>query len=156
MARTTMVFSKPTLKLAETEAELVTGQAFECQVTQFAVDANVTMATIPATGCAGASDSPANASYTAQVVWLQDWSAGAAASLSSFVWEHKNEKVWVEMTPDSGDPTTKITGEVWMTPGTGLFGGTFGDGSAGLTTASWPYTGEPTIAAPVTLTASSN
>lgn len=146
MARTVMVFNHPILKLADTEAGLTTGTAFECQITSALIQAQPAYNTIPATGCAGATQSPGATGYQAAVAYLQDWSAGAAKSLSQYAWDHDGEAVWLELTPDSATPTTKLMGQVYMTAGD--FGGTFGDGSAGVTASTWPFVDKPDVTAP--------
>lgn len=149
MPRTVIVLNAPTLKVATTQAGLTAGTAYECQVTSATVTTDAPMNTIPATGCAGASQSPGTASYALEMAWLQDWTASPAGGLSGWAWAQKGKKAWVQLTPDpTGAPTVKCEGEVWVVPG--QFGGTFGDGSAAPASATWPFTGTPTIT-PATL-----
>lgn len=150
MPRVVMVFTNPTVKVADTEAGLSAGTAYECQITSAVISTSVQMNTIPATGCAGPSQSPSTPAYQLDIAWLQDWSA-AGGGLSGWAWEHKNEQMWVEITPDSATPAVKASGPVWVVPG--QFGGTFGDGSAGPANASWPFVNEPTIVPAVTAAA---
>jgi len=143
MPRTVLVMTNPTLKVADTEAGLAAGTAYECQITSAAINTTVAFNTIPATGCAGASQSPGAPSYQLDIAWLQDWTA-AGGGLSGWAWENKGKAMWVELVPDAlNAPTVKAVGQVYVTPG--QFGGTFGDGSAGPATATWPYVNEPTI-----------
>ena len=151
MPRTVMRYSTPTLKVATSEAELATGLAVECQVTSALVQAQPVYNTIPATGCAGAAQSPGTTGWQLVLNWLQDWAAGAAASLSMFAFENDGKQIWFELTPDSTDPTTSITGTGFCAAGD--FGGTFGDGSAGVATATWPLIDKPEVTVPVTVTA---
>jgi len=143
MPRTVIVFTNPTLKVADTEAGLAAGDAYECQVTSAVINTQTAFNTIPATGCAGATQSPGAPGYTLDIAWLQDWTA-AGGGLSGWAWANKGLPMWVEIVPDKiGAPTVKAIGQAYITPG--QFGGTFGDGSPGASTASWPYVNEPTI-----------
>ena len=142
MPRTVMVLTNPILKVATTEAGLAAGTAFECQVTSAVINTDSPMNTIPATGCAGASQSPGAASYAVDLAWLQDWTA-PGGGLSGFAWTNKGLKAWISLTPDAAAAAVLAVGEVWVTPG--QFGGTFGDGSAAPANATWPFTGEPDI-----------
>lgn len=142
MPRTVMVFNSPTLKVADTQANLATGDAYECQVTSAVIATNVSFNTIPATGCAGASQSPGAPGYQLDIAWLQDWSA-PGGGLSGWAWANKTKPMWVQIIPNAADATVKAEGEVYVVPG--QFGGTFGDGSAGPANATWPFVGEPDI-----------
>lgn len=153
MPRTVMVFTNPTVKVADTEAGLAAGDAFECQITSAVISTNVAFNTIPATGCSGASQSPGTPGFQLDLAWLQDWSA-AGGGLSGWAWDHIGQQAWVELVPDSAAPAVKATGQVWVTPG--QFGGTFGDGSAGPANATWPYVDKPDIAAAAAAAASSS
>lgn len=146
MARTVLRFNNPTLKLADTEAGLSTGTAYECQVTSAVVTANPTFQEIPATGCAPATQSPGQTGYQLDVEWLQDWNA-PAGGLSGYAFENDGAPKWIEIVPDVADPTTKLTGQVYIVAGN--FGGTFGDGSAGVSTATWPFVDKPVVTTPV-------
>lgn len=142
MAREVMVWTNPTVIVGDTLADLETGDAFECQITSAVIETNVTMNTIPATGCAGASQSPGTPGYQLVLAWLQDWSA-AAGGLSGWAWANKMTRKWVRVVPDKADATVMAEGEVWVVPG--QFGGTFGDGSAATATATWAFVNEPDI-----------
>lgn len=149
MAREPMVWNHPTLKLATTEAGLATGVAVECQVTSATLEPQPVYATIPATGCAGATQSPGLTGYNLVLNWLQDWKKPADESLSQFAWEHDGEAVWVLLQPDAADATVAMEGQFYAT--SGGFGATFGDGSAAATTATWPAVAKPDITAPAAL-----
>lgn len=145
MARTVMTYNRPTLKVADTEAGLATGEAFECQVTSAVINASVSFQTIPATGCSGPSQSPSNPAYELVVGWLQDWNT-PGGGLSGWAEAHAGQAMWVELVPDSADTATKATGQYFIAPGS--FGGTFGDGSSGTSQATWPAVDRPTFATP--------
>jgi hypothetical protein len=143
MPRVVMVLTNPTLKVADDQASLAAGTAYECQVTSAVISTNVTMNTIPATGCAGASQSPGAPGYQLDLAWLQDWTA-AGGGLSGWAWENRLTKKWIELVPDkNAAPTVTAEGEVWIVPG--QFGGTFGDGSAAPATATWAFVNDPDI-----------
>lgn len=145
MARVVMVLTNPTLKVATSEAGLAAATGYECQVTSAIVTSSVSMNTIPATGCAGPSQSPSAPAYQLELGWLQDWTS-PGGGLSGFAQTNAGLPVWWELTPDSADAATKVTGNSWCVPG-GL-GGTFGDGSAAATTATWPCIDTPDFAVP--------
>lgn len=147
MARQPMVWNHPTVKVALTEAELATGAvAAECQITSAMLEPQPVYATIPATGCAGATQSPGLTGYNLVLNWLQDWTKPADESLSQFAWANDGKAVWAEVLPDAADTTVSMTGQFFAT--SGGFGGTFGDGSAAATSATWPAVEKPDIVAP--------
>lgn len=144
MPREAMVWNFPTVKIALTEPDLATAPAVECQVTSAVVTAVPVYATIPATGCAGASQSPGISGWQLDLAWLQDWSKPAAESLSWFSWTNDGKPVWVEIVPDKNDATPlELVGQFYAV--SGGFGGVFGDGSAAATTATWPAVAKPTV-----------
>lgn len=146
MPRELMILNNPTLKVATTEAGLTTGTAVECQVTQARVQAQPVYNTIPATGCAGATQSPGLTGFQLALTWLQDWTA-PGGGLSGFAWDHDGEPVWFELVPNAADATTtKVSGEVFAAAGD--YGGTFGDGSAADATSTWPCVSKPTVTKP--------
>jgi hypothetical protein len=151
MPRTVMIFNNPTLKVATDQAGLATGQAVECQVTSARVTVTPTYVTIPATGCAGASQSPGLSGYALELAWLDDWTTPAPGGLSSFAWENDGLPVWFELTPDATDVSQKVTGNAYASAGG--YGGVFGDGSAATSTATWPCIDKPTAPPPVAATA---
>ena len=150
MPRTVMILNNPTLKVATTEAGLTSGQSVECQVTSAAVTASPSFVTIPATGCAGATQSPGLTGFQLDLAWLQDWQAPPPGGLSRFAFENDARPVWFELTPDAADATTKVTGEAYAV--SGAIGGTFGDGSAATATATWPLVNKPDVLMPVAVT----
>lgn len=145
MARTIMQWTRPTMRIATTQAGLATGTAIECQVNSATVSAVPSTVTIPATGCAPATNAPGLTGWQLDLAWLQDWAAGDdTESLSRFAFEHDTEAVWVEMIPNRDDATNSpLTGQFFAV--SGGYGGTFGDGSAAATTATWPAVDKPTI-----------
>ena len=148
MPRTVIPLTNPIFKVAETEAGLTAGEAFECQLTSAAITAAPNFQTIPATGCAGASQSPGQTSWALDLAWLQDWTA-AGGGLSNFAYEHDAQEVWFRLALDSvGAPTVVATGHAFATAGS--FGGTFGDGSPAAATATWPCIDKPDIVAAAT------
>ena len=147
MAQVVMRFNQPTLKVATTEAGLTTGQAVECQTTSAVVTAQPNYQTIPSTGCNGATQSPGLSGWQLALAWLQDWNAAAPGGLSWFAFDNDGQEVWFELTPDKSDAATKLTGQAFCAAGD--YGGTFGDGSAGTATATWPLLAKPDIPAPV-------
>ena len=146
MPRTIMSFNNPTLKVADTEAGLSAGTAFECQITSAVVTPAANFTDVPATGCAPKTSSPGLTSFTLDLAWLQDWNA-AGGGLSGYAWERAGDAVWFELIPEAGSPAVGISGEVYVTEG--AVGGTFGDGSPGTSTASWPCLDKPTLATAV-------
>jgi len=144
MARTVMILNNPTLKVAQTELELATGTAVECQVTSARVTVAPVYVTIPATGCAGASQSPGLSGYSLELAWLDDWTV---TGLLHFAWENDGAEVWFELTPDATDAAQKVTGHAYAAAGG--YGGTFGDGSPAASTATWPCVEKPVVTAPV-------
>jgi len=144
MARTVMIFNNPTLKVADTELGLATGTAVECQVTSARVTVAPVYNEIPATGCSGASQSPGLSGYALDLAWLDDWTVDG---LSQFAWQNDGKEVWFELTPDTAVAAQKITGHAYASAGG--YGGTFGDGSAAVSTATWPCVEKPVVPAPV-------
>lgn len=145
MPRTIMQWTRPTVKVATSQAGLTSGLAVECQINSAVVSAVPSTVTIPATGCAGATNAPGTTGWQLDLAWLQDWSAGdETASLSRFAFENDALPVWVELTPNPADATdSKLTGQFFAV--SGGYGGTFGDGSAAATTATWPAVDKPVI-----------
>ena len=149
MARTLLILTNPTLMLADTEAGLTTGKAFECQITSAAITPQPTTQTIPATGCAPATNSPGKTGYQLDLAWLQDWNA-PGGGLSNYAFANDTAPKWFKLVADkSVTPTTDqvvATGQAYVVAG--ALGGTFGDGSAAVSTAAWPMLDKPTIVTP--------
>lgn len=148
MATTHIVYTNPAFKVADDEAGLTTGEAFECQLTSAVLTPNVTYATFPATGCSGPSESPSRAAWTLTLNWLQDFTA-PGGGLSGYSITNATQEKWFELIPDKNDTTVTASGPVFVTPG--AFGGTFGDGSAGTATADWKCSADPTFLFPAAL-----
>jgi len=149
MPRTVMILNNPTLKVATTQAGLATGQAVECQVTSARVSAQPSYQTIPATGCAGATQSPGLTGWQLDLAWLDDWGAGTPGGLSYFALTNDGKPVWFELTPDKAVTAQKITAQAYCAAGG--YGGTFGDGSPAASTATWPMPAAPTVPAPTVM-----
>ena len=146
MAREVIVLNNPIVKFADTEAGLTAGDAFECQITSAVLTPTPVYNTVPATGCAGASQSPGRTGWGLVVAWLQDW--GADPSMSYYAYINDTLPKFYSMTLDSiGLPDQVATGECYVSAG--AYGGTFGDGSAAVATATWPCLAAPVIPAPV-------
>ena len=146
MPRTVITLNNPTFKLADTEAGLSAGTAYECQLTQAIIAPQPSFNTIPATGCAPATQSPGRTGFQLELAWLQDWTA-AGGGLSGYAYENDGLSKWFELVPDASQPAVKATGQCYVVAGG--FGGTMGDGSAAATTATWPCLDKPLIATPV-------
>lgn len=145
MARVAIPLNRPIFKLADDEASLTTGDAYECQLTSAAITANAQFNSIPATGCAGATQSPGTTGWQLDLAWLQDWSA-EAGGLSGFAYTNDTQPKWFSFVLDSNDPTTVATGQVFVVAGS--YGGVFGDGTPAAATATWPCLDKPDIAFP--------
>ncbi len=145
MARTVITLNKPIFKLADSEAALTAGDAYECQLTSATIVANPNFNTIPATGCAGATQSPGTTGWQLDLNWLQDWTA-PGGGLSGFAYTHDTEPKWFSFTLNKDDPTVVATGEVFVVAGG--YGGTFGDGTPAAASATWPCLDKPDITLP--------
>lgn len=145
MPRVLMQWTRPTVKIATTQPGLAAGLAVECQLNSAILTPVPTTVTVPATGCAAATNAPGSTGWQLDVAWLQDWTAGDdTESLSRFAFEHDTEAVWVQLIPNAADVTNSaLTGQFFMV--SGGYGGVFGDGSAAATTATWPAVDKPTI-----------
>jgi hypothetical protein len=147
MARTAIIMNNPTLKLATTQAGLTAGVQYECQLTQAIINAVPNFNTIPATACAPATQSPGKTGWELQADWLQDWTA-SLGGLSGFAYTNDTKPMWFELVVDTGAPTVKATGQVYLVSGS--YGGPIGDGSALAASATWPCLDKPVITFPVT------
>ena len=148
MSRTAIILNHPEVTFADTQAGLATSATFECQLISAVITPAPVYNTIPATGCAGATQSPGRTGFSLDLTWLTDW--GATDSLSQFAWDNDGKAVWFRFTDDgSAAAGAASTAEGQAYVAAGGFGGTFGDGSAAQTTASWPCVDKPTIAASV-------
>ena len=152
MPRTAIILNNPKVIFADTQADLATEPAYECQIVSAVITPSPVYNTIPATGCAGATQSPGRTGFALDLTWLTDW--GATDSLSQFAWDNDGKAVWFRFTDDgtaAAGAATTAEGQAYVAAGG--FGGTFGDGSAAQTTASWPCVDKPTIG-PSVVTAS--
>lgn len=150
MAREVMTWNNPTVVVAATQAALDTAPAMECQVTAATLTPQPVTNTVPATGCAGASQSPGRTGWQLDLAWLQDWTKPADESLSRYAWDHDTETAWVRIVHDKNAATgleVDMEGQFFVV--SGGYGGTFGDGSVTPTTATWPALSKPTITSPV-------
>jgi hypothetical protein len=148
MARNVIPLNNPILKLADSEAALATGVAYECQITSAVINPQPVYNTIPSTGCAGASESPGITGWQIDVTWLQDW--GKTDSLSHYAYDNDTLPKWYSLTLDSiGMPGQAATGQAYISAGS--YGGTFGDGSAPTSTAVWKCLDKPIVPAPLPL-----
>ena len=144
MAREVMGWNKPTLIVATTETGLDTGLAVECQVNSAVLTPVPTSQTIPATGCAPATNSPGITGWQLELAWLQDWTKPRAESLSWFAWDNDAAQVWARLIPNRDDANAMdMEGPFFAV--SGGFGGTFGDGSAAATSATWGAVDRPEI-----------
>lgn len=145
MSREAMVWNTPTVKIATTQAGLDAAPTLECQITSAVLTPAPVYQTLPATGCAGASQSPGTTGWSLALAWLQDWSKTPKTdSLSWFAWDNDAKPVWVRIIPDKTAATQlAMEGQFFAT--SGGFGATFGDGSGAQTTASWPAVERPDI-----------
>lgn len=135
----------PTLVLADTQAGLTTGTAYECQLTAATLTPTAVTTQIPATGCAPASNVPSKSTWSAVLAWLQDWT-DAGGGLSNYAIEHETELVWFKFVLDNaGNPTVAAEGQIYVQAS--QYGGTFG-GPPALATATWPLLGAPTFTVP--------
>jgi hypothetical protein len=142
-APTVITITDGVLKLADTEAGLTTGEAYECQVTEASINASPNLQTVPATWCAPESQSPAATGFELAITWLQDWTA-PGGGLSMYAFTNDTQTKWFSMQLDADVATTVATGE------TRLVAGSYG-GPAGTpltATATWPLAGKPTITVP--------
>jgi hypothetical protein len=135
-----IVYSFPKFIVADTQAGLDTGTAFECSLTAATLTPSVSFNTIPSRGCSGPIQSPGAATWTLQLDWLQDWKE-PGGGLSGWAWTNRLQPKWFRLIPDKNDTTIAAEGQAFVVPG-GM-GGTFGDGSAGTATAQWQLLSDP-------------
>jgi hypothetical protein len=141
---TTIPIMNPVFKVADTEAGLTTGTAYECQLTSAQLVGTPASNTVPATGCAAASTIPSASSWALVLNWLQDWTA-ADGGLSMYAYEHETELVWFSLSLDGTPGTAIATGQAYVAAG--QFGGVFG-GPPAPANATWPCPVKPTITVP--------
>lgn len=149
VTRSAIVINAPKVTLATTQAGLSTGQAAECQIMSAVLTPQPTLNTLPATGCAGPSQSAGISGWTLDLTWLEDWNRTVATSLSQFAFANDGKVVWYKFELDTiGMSGGSATGSAYCV--TGGYGGTFGDGTPAQTSATWPCVDKPTIVPPTT------
>lgn len=140
--RTVMVMTQALLKIADTEAELVTATEYQCVTTSAAITTTPNVQTVPATGCEGPANTPSKSTFDLALSWLQDWSA-PGGGLSGYAWDHETELKWFSLEPEDGGPVSAV-GQVYVVPGPYL-----GDmGTPLLASATWNCFAKPTITFP--------
>ncbi len=146
MPTTLIPFEHPTLKLADTEAGLAAGTAFECQLTTAELIATANVVTVEQTPCTPPSQIPGTPSWALHAIWFQDWTA-PGGGLSGYCKDNQGTSVWYELVADSVNaPTVKATGQIWLQSGS--FGGIVGPTPV-KADVSFPCRDEPTITTPV-------
>lgn len=145
-APTVILITDGSLKLADDEAGLALGEAFECQVTEAAINAVPNLTTVPATFCSGEAQAPAATGWALALSWLQDWTA-PGGGLSGYAFTNDTVEKWFELKLDKDDTTPVATGQVRLVAG--AFGGAAGTPLPA--SAEWPLSAKPdiTLAAPV-------
>lgn len=145
MSLTIIPFNNPKLTVADTEAGLATGTAYECQLTTAELIATENMQTVPQTGCAPPSSIPGLPSWTLHLIWLQDWTA-PGGGLSGYAKANQGQRKWYSLSIDHvGSPTVVAKGEAWV--GAGGYGGQIG-GPPLSADVNWPCIAEPDITTP--------
>lgn len=140
-----IVITNAKLMLGDTAADVTpgtgTGDAFECQVTSAAINANANLQTVPATFCNAESQAPAATGWELALTWLQDWTVADGLSFYAFA----NDTLQKFFSLTLNDQTTPVaTGEVRIVAG--AYGG---DAATPLTaTSTWPLVAKPTITPP--------
>lgn len=146
MARNAIQLTNPLVTFADTEAGLTSGDPFQCQITSAVLTPTPKYSVVPATGCAGESQAPGATGWGLVVSWLQDW--GSDPSMSRYCYDNDTLRKWYSFTLDSiGLPGEIATGECYISAG--AYGGTFGDGSTAVATATFPCVDKPDIATAV-------
>lgn len=145
MPRTVIPFNNPKLVLADTEAGLTAGDAWECQLTAAQIVGTPSFQAVPQTGCAPAGQVPGRSAWSLNLAWLQDWTA-PGGGLSNWALTHETEETWFALSIDTvGFPTVVATGQAYVVAGG--FGGPI-TGAPAAATANWPMLDKPTIVVP--------
>lgn len=145
MALTVIPFNNPKLIVADTEAGLVDGTAYECQMTTAELVAAPNLQQVPQTGCAPPSQIPGRDSWSLNLAWLQDWTA-PGGGFSNFCKVNSTRERWFALSIDIDTaPTVVATGHGWVV--SGAFGGVIG-GPPLAAAATWPLIEEPVIVVP--------
>ena len=148
MPPTVILITDGSLKLADTQAGLTSAVAYQCQVTEAAINAVPNLVTIPATFCGAESQTPAATGWTLAMSWLQDWRA-SAGGLSGYAFTNDTLTKWFELKLDKDDVTPVASGQVRIVAG--AFGAAAG--VPALASVEWPLAAKPTITMPALLAA---
>lgn len=152
-APTVITITDAHVMFGDTQAEVTppsgTGDAYECQVSSAAINANPNLQDVPATFCAPASQAPAATGFELALTWLQDWTA-PGGGLSKWAFDNDTAEKWFSISLDDTDTPVAI-GQVRVVAGS--YGG---DAGTPLTTdVTWPLVGKPTITVPAVAAAAS-
>lgn len=142
MASVVIVITNAHLKLADTEAGLTTGEDYQCQVVEAAINANPNLQTVPATFCGGETQVPGATGFELALTWLQDWT-DSGGGLSGYAYTNDAEEKWFSLSLNDS-VTPLATGQIRIVAG--AFGGAAG--TPLQTSATWPCMAKPTIAVP--------
>jgi hypothetical protein len=143
MPRSIISITDGSLKLADDELGLATGDAFECQVTDASIQAVPVTETVPATWCEGESSIPGKSGWQIVINWLQDW-RDSAGGLSGYAFTNEAALKWFEMKLDQADTEPVATGQCYIAAGN--YGGAANTPLPA--TATWPLAAKPTITLP--------
>ena len=139
-------FENPTLKLADTEAGLAAGDAFECQLTTAELVAAANMVQVEQTPCQAATQIPGRESWSLHLIFYQDWTA-VGGGLSAYAKTNRGDLKWFELSIDSvNHPTVVATGQVYI--GSGGYGGLV-SATPIKSDVTWPCAAEPDIVTPI-------
>lgn len=148
MGRQVITITNAHLKIGDT-ATLTTSPDFACQVSSAAINAVPKLTTVPATFCAGESQSPGLTGWELVLTWLQDWdlvpaSPTAVGSLSKYAFDNDAVMKFFSLSV-SNAAAPLATGQCYVVAGS--YGGEAG---VPLTaTATWPLLAKPGITAGV-------
>ena len=135
MAAPVLIFGSGTILI---ENSAVPTDPFECQITEFVVNASANIGSIPGTYCQGPSQYGQKSTYAVAMTFLQDW--GETPSLSQLLWDNDGDELFFIFTPDVSG--VDCTGSFYAIGGS--FGGA-GD-QAWTTTANMPCPAQPVVA----------
>ena len=152
MPRTVIPLTNPIFKVADTEAGLTAGDAYECQLTSAAITASPNFQTIPPTGCAPAAQSPGARRRG------RSTSPGCRTGRRPVAACRTTPTKTTPRPSGSPSPSTRSAPRpssppVRPTSPPVRYGGTFGDGSPAAATATWPCLDKPTIVSAVVVAA---
>jgi len=142
---TVIIVTDGTLMLADDEASLATGDAYECQVTSAAINATPNLQEVPATFCAPSSQAPAATGFELALTWLQDWTApGGGLSYYAYLNDTLTKAFSLTL---AGAVEPIATGSVRVVAGS--YGGDAG--TPLVTSTTWPCVNKPDITVPAAL-----